>query len=239
MNITYCRDYESMSLLAGSLVISEIEKKKNLLLCGATGNSTHNLYQELVNKSKTDKTFFEELRILKLDEWGGLPKTDPVSCEHYLRTKLLDHLEISSERYISFDSNPSDPVEECKRIQSLLDQQGPIDICLLGLGKNGHIGFNEPGSHLEPFCHVADLSEESLQHSMIQNMDQKPKFGLTLGMKDILDSRKIIFLITGKGKEQVIEKLLQRKVSVNLPASFLWLHNNVECVIDQSVFSKT
>jgi len=228
-----------MSVLAGSLVISEIEKKKNLLLCGATGNSTTGLYEELVDKSKSDKTFFEELRILKLDEWGGVPETNPVSCEYYLRTRLLNKLEIPSERYISFDPNPSDPVEECKRIQSVLDRHGPIDICLLGLGKNGHIGFNEPGSYLEPFCHVANLSEESLQHSMVRSMDQKPKFGLTLGMRDILDSRKIIFLITGKGKEQVIEKLLHRKVSVNLPASFLWLHNNVECVIDQSVFSKT
>jgi len=228
-----------MSLLAGSLVISEIAKKKNLLLCGATGNSTSGLYKELVDKLKSDKTFFEELRFLKLDEWGGLPKTDPVSCEYYLKTRLLDKLGIPSERYISFDPNSSDPVEECKRIQSLLDQQGPIDICLLGLGKNGHIGFNEPGSYLEPFCHVADLSKESLQHNMVRSLDQKPKYGLTLGMKNILDSRKIILLITGKGKEQVIERLLHRKVSVNLPASFLWLHNNVECVIDQSEFLKT
>lgn len=239
MNITYCKDYETMSEVAASLVISEIQTRKNSLLCMATGNSPMGLYNKLVESSQVDQANFKELRMVKLDEWGGVHENDPITCEYYLRTRVLNPLKISSDRYISFISNPLHPKEECRRVQSELDQQGPIDICILGLGKNGHIGFNEPDSHLQPFCHVANLSEDSLTHSMVQSMDQKPNFGLTLGMKDILNSKKIILLVTGKDKKKVIEHLEQKKVTTNLPASFLWLHKTVECIIDQNVFLKS
>lgn len=235
MNITYCTDYESMSIKAASFIISEINKNKELLLCPATGNSPVNLYRQLVNKSKLDRKFFENLRVLKLDEWGAVSENHPVSCEYYLRTRFLEQLGIPSERYISFSSNPKDPVAECKRIQSELDYEGPIDICILGLGKNGHIGFNEPAQFLHPNCHVADLSKETIQHSMVRSMGTKPEFGLTLGMQDILCAKKILLLITGKNKKSITERFLQRKVTTDLPASFLWLHNNVECVIDKNV----
>ncbi len=235
MNITYCNDYESMSFKAATFIISEIKKNKELLLCPATGNSPVSLYRQLVNKSKLDRKLFENLRILKLDEWGAVSENHPMSCEYYLRTRLLEQLGIPSERYISFSSNPADPIEECKRIQSELDNEGPIDICILGLGKNGHIGFNEPAQFLNPNCHIADLSKESIQHSMVRSMDTAPEFGLTLGMQDILFAKKILLLISGKKKKSITERLLQRKVTTDLPASFLWLHNNVECIIDKNV----
>ncbi len=228
-----------MSIQAASLVISAIEKKKDLLLCPATGDSPVGLYDELANKSRADRKLFEHLRVLKLDEWGGVPENHPVSCEYYLRTRLLDQLRIPSERYISFASDPAEPIEECKRIQFELDQQGPIDICVLGLGKNGHIGFNEPGPFLIPHCHVADLSKESIQHNMVRSMDTAPHFGLTLGVQNIMFARKILLLISGRNKESVTERLLQRKVYTNLPASILWLHSNVECIIDENVFLKS
>lgn len=226
-----------MSLLASSIVLSEIEKKKNLLLCAATGDSPEGLYKELVNKSKADRDLFEDLRIIKLDEWGGVPENHPSTCEYYIRRALLGPMEIPSENYISFASDPADPVLECKRIQSELDKNGPIDICILGLGKNGHLGLNEPGPFLEPHCHVAPLSKESLQHSMLFSTEIKPRFGLTLGIRDIISARQIIILIGGENKEEILAELLQEKVSTTLPASFLWLHPNVECIIDQTHFA--
>jgi galactosamine-6-phosphate isomerase len=231
MNIVNCRDYEEMSENAASLVIQEIERNKNLLLCAATGNSPTGLYMKLVERSEKDKALFDQLRVIKLDEWGGIPENHPSSCEYYLQAKLLEPLRITPDRYIAFQSNPAEPTAECARIQAELDTQGPIDLCILGIGANGHIGFNEPASFLQPHCHVAQLSGHSLTHTMVQSLEAKPTYGLTLGIQDIMRSRKIILLISGKNKEQVIQEFLSGKITTQLPASLLWLHPDVDCLI--------
>jgi len=236
MNIVYCTDYESMSAQAASLVISEVEQRSDLLLGAATGRSPDGLYRQLVKQSEESRRFFAKLRIVKLDEWGGLPENDPGSCEHYLRTRLLEPLAISPDRYIAFASTSSEPSEECERIRLELARRGPIDLCILGLGVNGHLGFNEPGPSLIPFCHVARLSAESRRHAMVKTVSDKPRFGLTLGMREILASRRIILLVAGEGKKQALDGLRTGVVSTTLPASFLWLHPNVDCLIDGSVY---
>ncbi|MDF1574906.1 MAG: galactosamine-6-phosphate isomerase [Bacteroidales bacterium] len=234
MNITFCRHYGEMSHLAASLVLEDLIKEPGLLLCAASGNSPEGLYRELAAKAGSDKELCSRLRILKLDEWGGIPENHPVSCEYFIRKKLLDPLGIPMERYITFRSDPVDPETECQRIRSRLDKEGPIDICILGLGRNGHLGLNEPAPELELFCHVARLTTESLSHPMLASLDSRPAFGLTLGIKDILASRKIIMLVSGPGKKQVAEKFLKEQVSSELPASFLWLHPRVECLVDRT-----
>lgn len=234
MKILYCEDYESLSLQAASLVISEITQQKDLLLCAATGRSPIGLYEALVRKAQTDGALFDALRIIQLDEWGGLSENAPDSCERYLRTRLLDPLGISPARYIGFASAAPEPEEECLRIRSALARHGPIDVCVLGLGINGHIGFNEPGPVLLPHCHVARLSNDSRRHAMVGAMNEPPHFGLTLGLQEILAARRILLLVTGEGKRQARTGLLSGEVSTALPASFLWLHGNTDCLIDQS-----
>ncbi len=234
MNIFHCHSYEEMSIRAATLVLDEMARKPDLLLAAATGNSPGGLYGALDRKAKADYSFFEHLRILKLDEWGGVPENHPVTCEHYLRKRLLDPLQIGPERYFAFSSEPPDPAMECQRIQKVLESNGPVDLCILGLGLNGHLGFNEPGSFLHPHCHIATLSETSLQHSMIRSLSHPPAYGLTLGMADILRSRRIILLISGQGKEQTVQGFLSGKISTYLPASFLWLHDQVDCFIEVS-----
>jgi galactosamine-6-phosphate isomerase len=171
---------------------------------------------------------------VKLDEWLGLSPGDPVSCEHYLQSRLVGPLAIAAERYLSFDSETKDPVRECTRISAELERQGPVDVCILGLGRNGHVGLNEPAPTLQPRCHVAKLSAETLGHAMMSGRDAKPAFGLTLGMGDILASRKILLLVTGQGKERAIARFLEATVTTDLPASFLWLHQDVEVLLDDS-----
>lgn len=224
-----------MSNSAAALVIEEIVKQSDLLLCAATGSSPEGLYKKLAHIASRERQLFKKLRILKLDEWGGVPVNHVVTCEYFIRNRLLGPLSIPMEHYISFDSYPEEPEIECARIRSLVEKEGPIDICILGLGRNGHLALNEPAAELEPFCHVAELSEESLQHPMISDLASKPQYGLTLGMKEILSSRKIIMLVSGKEKKQIAEKFLNGKVSTDLPASFLWLHPQVECLVDQEI----
>ena len=235
MQITYCSSYGEMSQLAASFAREEVKKNPGLLLCTATGSSPEGLYKEMAKTARIQKALFSQMRVIKLDEWGGIPAYHPVTCEYFLRSKLLDPLGIPAERYISFASDPENPNGECRRIRSKLKTEGPIDICILGLGANGHLAFNEPAAKLEPFCHVATLTKESLQHPMIASLEQKPSYGLTLGIKEILDSRKIIMLVSGLGKKKIAEEFLEGKVSTHLPASFLWLHPQVECLVEQAV----
>ncbi len=237
MQITYCSNYGEMSQVAAALIREALKEKPNLLLCAATGSSPEGLYKVLAATAGERKELFSQMRILKLDEWGGIPENHPVTCEYFLRKKLLDPLNIPTERYISFASDPEDPVGECSRIHSRLKTEGPIDICILGLGANGHLALNEPAAKLEPFCHVAALSQESLQHPMIASLEQKPAFGLTLGMEEILSSRLIIMLVSGKEKNRMAERFLKGSISTDLPASFLWQHPHVECLVDREVLA--
>src|SRR6266566_2330277 len=191
MKITYFDDYAAMSESAADVFVADLRKKKDLLLCSATGSSPLGLYQRLAKMYLNEADLFDQMRILKLDEWGGIPLADSNSCQTYLKENVLSPLKISSNRFIEFNSE-ANVVEECKRIQRIIDQISPIDFCILGLGKNGHLGFNEPADFLQRDCHIAKLADSTVQHSMVQSMAQSPTFGMTVGMKDILNSKKIL-----------------------------------------------
>jgi len=234
VKVHHCRDYAEMSRQAAARVIAAATARSDSLLCAPTGHSPAGLYEELVRENARNPGLFRKLRVIKLDEWRGVSPSDPASCEHYLQSRLVVPLAIASGRYLSFDSQPADPAGECARIRSELERQGPIDVCILGLGRNGHIALNEPASSLEPRCHVATLSPETLRHSMFGERDSRPDRGLTLGIGDLLAARKILLLVTGAGKERAIERFLEARVTTDLPATFLWLHHDVEVFLDDS-----
>jgi galactosamine-6-phosphate isomerase len=234
MKIDICDTYDELSLKAKDIIVQEIKQNGKLLLCAATGGSPTGTYNLLANEHQNNQDIFSQLRVLKLDEWGGIPMNSSGTCESYLQKYLIQPLKISKDRYIGFNSNPENPDVECEHIQAILSQQGPIDICILGLGMNGHLALNEPDNFLHPYCHVAKLSESSLQHPMAVEMLVKPTYGLTLGMADILSSKKIIILINGTQKRVVASKFLSQKISNSVPASFLWLHSNVICLIEKN-----
>ncbi|MDX2066917.1 MAG: galactosamine-6-phosphate isomerase [Haliscomenobacter sp.] len=229
MHIQHFDSATALAATASQIILQAIQKKPNLLLCAATGNTPTATYQALV----AQKSLFsaDQLRIFKLDEWGGVPMDHPGTCESYLQEHLIRPLNIPADRYFSFQSNPADPQEECARVQQLLAQEGPIDLCVLGLGVNGHLAFNEPGAYLQPNCHIAQLTEDSLGHSMAKDMQDVKLYGLTLGMGDILAAREIVLLISGAAKVEITQRLLEAKISSQLPASFLWLHSNVKVLI--------
>ncbi len=233
MNIQYFENEEQLALFAADLIVTEIKRKPNLLLGAATGNTPTATYQKMVEKLKNEQT--TQLRILKLDEWGGVSMSNQDTCEQYLQEQILKPLQISKERYFGFNSNPKKPTQETKRIQEVLKREKPIDLCILGLGLNGHIAFNEPANKLKPHCHIAHLSEKSMQHSMAIQMKEKPTYGLTLGMVDILRSKTILILITGNHKKEITKTFLSKEISTQIPASFLWLHQNVHCFADKAV----
>lgn len=233
MKIENFNTYEELSQKAAGIIIQEIEKNKKLLLCTATGGSPTETYDLLGKEYQEQPELFARLRIIKLDEWGGIPMDQPGTCESYLQKHLLKPLQISRSRYTSFNSNPTDPLVECKIIQEKLSNEGPVDLCILGLGMNGHLAFNEPADFLLPHCHISQLSAMSLQHPMASEMDIKPVYGLTLGMADIFQSKMILILINGAQKRTIVKQFLSGKISNLVPASFLWLHQNVICLIEK------
>ena len=219
-----------MSKIAAQLVIDDILLKKNLLFCAATGNSPTGMYAEMAKKF----AYFQDMRVVKMDEWGIIPLSHPDSCESYLQKHLLDPLEIPESQYVSFGTEPQIVDQEIVRMQTFISQKGPFDICILGLGKNGHIAFNEPDDYLVPEFHKAKLAASTIQHDPALSQGSEPAYGLCVGMKDIMLSKKIIFLVTGKGKQTAIDMILSKKITTQCPASFLWMHPNVECLIDNS-----
>ncbi len=232
MNFEFCTDYQEMSSKATDSILYDIQKNSGCWLGTATGNSPKGVYDNLMASQKTSPVLFKNLGIVKLDEWGGIPMNAPNSCETFVQNRILGPLQIGQDKYIAFKSDPDSPDAECTRIQAALQQIGVLDVCILGLGKNGHIGFNEPAECMVPHCHKASLSLETLQHQMVEDLPYKPSYGLTLGMGDILQSKKIILLVTGGGKETVFKQLSKPEINPQLPASFLWLHPQVTCYVD-------
>jgi 6-phosphogluconolactonase/Glucosamine-6-phosphate isomerase/deaminase len=233
MNIEPVSSYEELSLKAKDVIVESIKKKNELLLCAATGDSPTGTYQLLVEEFQKNKNLFSSLNVIKLDEWGGVSMNQQGTCESYLQKHLIQPLQIPQSRYINFNSNSDNPDEECASIQKKIIQKGPVDLCILGLGSNGHLALNEPGEFLQPYCHLAELAPSSLNHNMTTAMDRKPTYGLTLGMADIMNSKQILMLVSGRKKKETVKRFLSRKITTNLPASFLWLHPNVICLIEK------
>ena len=226
-------DHEALSRHAAALVVEEIRRRPDLLLCTAAGSTPTHTYEILAAKRTTEPHLFDELRVLKLDEWGGLEPSHPATCESYLQEHLIGPLNLSTERYIAFRSDADDPEAECQRIDTVLEKHLPIDYCILGLGANGHLGLNEPAESLKPFAHVANLAESSLRHPTIESVRDRVTYGLTLGMAEIMQSRKVLLLVSGAHKRQQLRRFLQPEISSQFPASFLWMHPDVTLLYDR------
>jgi galactosamine-6-phosphate isomerase len=225
-------DEESMSAAVAARLVREVRAKRNALFCLATGASPNRTYELLVERARAEPDLFACARWLKLDEWGGLAMDDPASCEDYLRRVLLDPLAVPAERYFGWESQPADAQAECRRVADWLATNGPIDIQVLGLGENGHLGFNEPSSWIRAGPHVATLSPSSLAHPMLERSRGRVAYGLTLGMDNILDARRVLLLVTGQRKARQLQRLVTGKISAQFPASLLRRHPRVSVFCD-------
>lgn len=221
-----------MSESASAWLAGELRVRPDALVCLATGTTPTHTYERLAARARTEPGVFAKTRWMKLDEWGGLAMDDPATCEHYLRRLLLTPLAVPPERYVGWDSQPVDPEAECHRMTGWLAANGPIDIQVLGLGENGHLGFNEPAAQSQAKPHVARLSPVSLNHSMLAPSQGHVTYGLTLGMDDILSSRRILLLVSGERKARQLRRLVSGAISPEFPASLLRRHRAVTVICD-------
>jgi putative deaminase/isomerase len=233
MRIVLCDDHEGLSRLAAGAIVNALRADPGLLLCVASGRTPTRTYDLLAQRCREEPRLFERLRVIKLDEWEGLSPDDPATCEALLREHLLEPLEIPADRYIGFRGDAIAPEAECAHIAGVLAEQGPIGLCVLGLGVNGHLGFNEPGPELQTGPHVAQLSQDSQGHPMLRRARAHVRHGLTLGMGDILRSRKVLLLVSGAAKREAMQRLREARASTAFPASLLWLHGDATCLCDR------
>ena len=228
MRFSLFDDHEAMSVSAAKIMAHAVAGKPDLLLCAASGDSPTRAYQLFTQDNKAGAA----LRVLKLDEWAGLAADDEASCDAYLRRHLIDPLAIPPERYWSFDGGAADGQAECAAMDQRLATEGPIDLCLLGVDVNGHLALNEPAAELQADCHVAVLAATSKNHPMLDGRAAPPSHGLTLGMAAILQSKHLLVLVSGAHKRDAMSKFLSRRITPHFPASFLWLHGNVDFLCD-------
>lgn len=224
-------DHEALSQHAAAWLAERCVSSPNSLLCLAAGSTPSRTYQLFAEHMRSGAA--SELRFIKLDEWGGLTMANAATCEQQLRRELIEPLG-AAERYVAFESSPRDPIAECARVANWLTAHGPIALAILGLGVNGHLGFNEPAAALQPHAHIAELSGASLGHVMIQGSTDQPRFGLTLGMADLLQARGVLLLVSGAAKRAPLSRLLTGEISTQYPASLLHLHPRVTLLCDSA-----
>jgi galactosamine-6-phosphate isomerase len=229
-------DYETLSLTAFHAVMDALKRNPDLLLCASAGGTPRRTYSLLAEECARRSRLFSRMRVLAIDEWAGLSDTHPGRCVADLEANLIKPLGIPKSRFVAFRSSAPDLVAECQRVAQWLRDNGPIDLCILGVGTNGHMAMIEPAAAFAVGPHVATLASSSLLHPLLANTRPKPKHGLSLGMDDVLRSREALLLVSGEAKRAAVKRLLERKVSMRFPASFLWLHSNATLLCDEAAY---
>jgi galactosamine-6-phosphate isomerase len=227
-------DHEAMSRRTAAELTRALGGRPDLLLCVASGATPARAYDLFAEEGRARPETVRRLRILRLDEWGGLAADDPGSSEAQIHRQLAAPLGVSADRYFAFRGDAPDPEAECARIRQVVAEQGPIDVAVLGLGLNGHLGFNEPAASLRPHAHVAELSRTSREHSMLANARGAPDYGLTLGMADLMCARRVLLVVSGEHKRDVLARLLNGGLTTELPGSLLRMHPDALCLCDRA-----
>jgi galactosamine-6-phosphate isomerase len=238
MKILISDSYESMSKNASDDVIQKLQSTEQPLFCVASGESPNGLYKELVDRHHQKLLDVSGWYFLGLDEWVDLDKNDQGSCRYVLDRHLFDPLKVKEERICFFNGKFCDPVSECERVEEFIRLNGPIDLAVLGLGMNGHVGLNEPG--VSPFlrCHVSKIDE--MTRMVGQKYFTHPQLlskGITLGIATLMEAKHLILLISGVKKAAITQRVLKQEISNDLPASLLRNHPDFTVYLDKGAAS--
>ncbi len=240
MNILKVRDYNELSIKAAVLATAQISRKKNTVLGLPTGQTPMGMYQELIKKFQKREIDFSQVLTFNLDEYYGLSPEHPQSYNYYMWQTFFKYINIKKENVFLPDGITKNVQEECKYYESLIEEKGGIDLQFLGIGNNGHIGFNEPSIVLNSKTHLVNLSQATIQANsrFFDNIEEVPRQALTMGIGTILKAKKIILLASGQEKAPAIAKTIRGKVSTEVPASLLQLHRDVTIIVDVDAVSK-
>ncbi|MFS0655196.1 glucosamine-6-phosphate deaminase [Bacillus sp. 179-C3.3 HS] len=239
MKIIEFKDKYELGKEAAAFIARTIEEKPDAVLGLATGGTPMDTYKELIQLHQSNQLSFKQVRTVNLDEYAGLEPEDENSYMTYMKRQLFDHIDIPEGQYHLPNGNASNLTEECLSYEKLIQELGGIDLQLLGIGQNGHIGFNEPGTPFDSKTHVVQLDENTRQANAryFSSIDEVPKEAITMGIQSILSSKKILLLASGTSKAEVIKYLEQAEIHPDFPASALKLHSDVTIFIDKEAGS--
>lgn len=235
MRIIRARDYSHMSRQAANIISAQMIMKPDCVLGLATGSSPIGIYKQLIDWYNKGDLDFSQVRSVNLDEYVGLPADHPQSYAHFMREQLFDSVNIAPQNTYIPNGMAENGDKECALYDTLIRSLGGIDLQLLGLGPNGHIGFNEPGEYFEKGTHRVALSRATIQANkrFFGCEDDVPRFAYTMGICDIMQARRIVMVVSGAQKAEIVRRAFFGPVTPFVPASILQLHRHFTLVVDQ------
>lgn len=230
MEIKIFKSYDELSEFCADLVKDEIEKKEGRFVLGlATGSSPVGMYNKLSELTKKGELSFKNVVSVNLDEYVGLDENNENSYRYFMNDNLFNHVDIDKANTFVPNGKAEDYDKECSLYEKRIEDLGGIDLQVLGLGDNGHIGFNEPSQVFIPFTHVVDLTEKTIEANarFFNSSSEVPKKAITMGIKSIMNAKKILLIINKKEKNEILRLALTGNIDPKVPASILQLHSNL------------
>ena len=240
MRIYKGKDYADMSRKAANIISAQEIMKPDCVLGLATGSTPIGLYQQLVAWYEKGDLDFSEVRTVNLDEYKGLSRENDQSYYYFMHHNLFDHVNLPAENSHLPNGMEPDSDKECRRYSELIRSMGGVDLQLLGIGHNGHIGFNEPGDAFDNDVHCVDLTQSTIEANkrFFASADDVPKQAYTMGIKTIMQAKKILIVASGEDKADIVRDAFFGPITPKVPASVLQLHNDVTLVADEAALSK-
>lgn len=239
MVICEAKDYDELSFKAAVIIAAQIIQKPSSVLGLATGSSPVGTYCKLSKMYKEGYLDFSKITTVNLDEYKGLGPNDKESFRYFMDTNLFKHININITRTFIPNGLESDSEKVCREYDDIIQKHGGIDLQLLGLGCNGHIGFNEPADSFSCGTHLVDLTESTINANkrFFTSKESMPDKAYTMGINNIMNSKKIIVLVSGKSKAQILKEVIYGAITPHVPASILQLHPDVTIIADYSALS--
>lgn len=240
MRIIKAKDYEEMSRKAASVIAAQVIAKPDSVLGLATGGTPVGTYAKLVEWYNNGDLDFSDITTVNLDEYRGLPRTNEQSYWYFMHDNLFNHVNIKPERINLPNGENTDAEAACAEYNEILHSVGAIDLQLLGIGSDGHIGFNEPADHFPLETHCVDLEESTIEDNkrFFANKDEVPRQAYTMGIKTIMQAKKVLMVANGKNKAEIIKKAFFGPVTPEVPASILQMHPDFILVADEDALSE-
>lgn len=239
MNIIVAKDYEDMSRKAANIISAQVILKPDSVLGLATGSTPIGTYKNLINWYEKGDLDFSKVKSVNLDEYKGLPKNNDQSYYYFMNQNLFKHINIDLANTNIPNGMEPDAEKECSHYNEVIASMNGVDLQLLGLGNNGHIGFNEPSDTFEKNTHCVALTQSTIDANarFFKTIDEVPKFAYTMGIGQIMNAHMVLVVVNGAGKAEILKKVVEGPVTPQVPASILQFHPNAVIVADKEAAS--
>lgn len=233
------KDYNELSRMAAERIAEKLSKKPDAVLGLATGSTPEGMYEALIEMYNQKRISFAEAETFNLDEYVGLQSNDENSYAHYMNQHLFRHIDLSPEKAHLPDGRADDLDAACQAYEELIEKAGGIDLQVIGIGLNGHIGFNEPHTPFEQRTHVVELDKTTRNANarFFPSLEAVPTHAITMGIQNIMESKELLLLVAGEQKASVLERLVYGDKTEAFPASIIKEHPNVTIIADQGALS--